>query len=52
MEQEMSSLLKLSHRNLLHYLAFKYEEEAGKITIYVSIANNSVYKNVCQLYKL
>ncbi|XP_045185726.2 eIF-2-alpha kinase GCN2-like [Mercenaria mercenaria] len=35
MEQEMFSLLKLSHRNLLHYLAFKYEEEPGKITIYV-----------------
>ncbi|KAL4238496.1 Eukaryotic translation initiation factor 2 alpha kinase 4 [Mactra antiquata] len=35
MEQEMSSLLKLNHRNLLHYLAFKYEEHPGKITIHV-----------------
>ncbi|XP_052767751.1 eIF-2-alpha kinase GCN2-like isoform X2 [Mya arenaria] len=33
-EREMFSLLKLNHRNLLHYLAFKYIEEPGKITIY------------------
>ncbi|KAH3854167.1 hypothetical protein DPMN_096706, partial [Dreissena polymorpha] len=36
-EREMCGLLKLNHRHLLHYLAFTYKEEVGKINIYVLI---------------
>ena len=35
-EQELFTLMRLHHRNLIHYLAIKYQEEAGKITVYVS----------------
>ncbi|XP_060076346.1 eIF-2-alpha kinase GCN2-like [Ylistrum balloti] len=34
-EQEMNSLIHLHHPNLIHYLSFKYQKEADKITIYV-----------------
>jgi len=35
-EQELFSLIKLHHDNLIHYLAMKYQREAGKIIVYVS----------------
>ncbi|XP_064601948.1 eIF-2-alpha kinase GCN2-like [Liolophura sinensis] len=34
-EQELLLLLRLKHANLVHYLGLKYEQEAGKITVYV-----------------
>ena len=34
-EQELFTLMRLHHRNLIHYLAMKYQEEAGKIVVYV-----------------
>ena len=38
----MLSLLKLNHKNLLHYLAMKHTEEPGKICIYVSTGTTRI----------
>lgn len=35
-EQELLSLIRLHHPNLVHYLAIKYQQDPGKITVYVS----------------
>lgn len=35
-EQELLSLIRLHHPNLVHYLAIKYQQEPGKITLCVS----------------
>ncbi|XP_063427677.1 eIF-2-alpha kinase GCN2-like [Mytilus trossulus] len=34
-EQEIHSLIRLRHKNLIHYLAIKYIQEAGKCTVYI-----------------
>ena len=47
-EQEIHSLIRLRHKNLIHYLAIKYIQEAGKCTVYVS---KYFYKNVFHLIK-
>lgn len=34
-EQELLSLIRLHHPNLVHYLAIKYQQDPGKITVYL-----------------
>ncbi len=35
-EQELLSLIKLKHTNLVKYFAMHYSKDVGKITVYVS----------------
>ncbi|XP_061166164.1 eIF-2-alpha kinase GCN2-like [Saccostrea echinata] len=34
-EQELLSLIRLHHPNLVHYLAIKYQQDPGKITVFL-----------------
>lgn len=34
-EQEIHSLIRLRHKNLIHYLAIKYVQDPGKCTVYI-----------------
>ena len=34
-QQELNSLMRLHHTNLVHYLAMKYQKEYGKITVFL-----------------
>ncbi|KAL3874664.1 hypothetical protein ACJMK2_037645 [Sinanodonta woodiana] len=38
-EQELMSLVRLSHQNIIQYLAMKYDQEPGKIMLYLLMEN-------------
>ena len=42
-EQELLSLIRLRHRNLVHYHAIKYQRNSGKITVYVSVIQTLIW---------